>query len=154
MSAGRYLAKDIGVTLDVSRVFKNGVTVGAFATKTNVSAAEFGEGSFDKGVYLSIPFDVMFTRSSSSVANLALEAADPRRRSDALARTDRLYPITRLRDEKALWFAPAPPPNASVIPADRREAWSPRPEGPPPWLRVETARRLRNGAPTRAPNTR
>ncbi|TAK49266.1 MAG: YjbH domain-containing protein, partial [Betaproteobacteria bacterium] len=64
VSVGRYLAKDSGVTVDVSRTFRNGVSVGAFATKTNVSAAQFGEGSFDKGVYLSIPFDVMLTRSS------------------------------------------------------------------------------------------
>jgi membrane-associated phospholipid phosphatase len=137
LSAGRYLAKDIGATLDVSRVFKNGVTVGAFATKTNVSAAEFGEGSFDKGVYLRIPFDVMLTRSSASVANFVWRPLT-RDGGAMLFRTDRLYGLTSTRDEKALWFAPASPPNASVIPADRREAWSPRPEGPPPWLRVET----------------
>jgi len=137
LSAGRYLAKDIGATLDVSRTFKNGVTVGAFATKTNVSAAEFGEGSFDKGVYIAIPFDVMLTRSSSSVANLLWKPLT-RDGGAFLSRPDRLYPITRLRDEKSLWLAPAPPPNASVIPADRRETWSPRPEAPPPWLRVET----------------
>jgi membrane-associated phospholipid phosphatase len=137
LSAGRYLAKDIGATLDVSRVFKNGVTLGAFATKTNVSAAQFGEGSFDKGVYLSIPFDVMLTRSSSSTANLLWKPLT-RDGGAMLSRTDRLYGITRLRDEKTLWFAPASPPNASVIPADRREAWSPQPEGPQPYLRVET----------------
>jgi membrane-associated phospholipid phosphatase len=137
LSAGRYLAKDVGATLDVSRVFKNGVTLGAFATKTNVSAAQFGEGSFDKGVYLTIPFDVMLTRSSSSVANLLWKPLT-RDGGAVLSRIDRLYGITRLRDERALWLAPASPPNASVIPADRREAWSPRPEGPQPHVRVET----------------
>ena len=39
------------------RTFDNGFSVGAFATFTNVSAADFGEGSFDKGLYFSIPFD-------------------------------------------------------------------------------------------------
>ena len=29
--------------------------IGAFATKTNVSAATFGEGSFDKGIFFEIP---------------------------------------------------------------------------------------------------
>ena len=61
---GRYLAGDVGATLDLSRVFRNGVKMGAFATKTNVSAAQFGEGSFDKGIYVRIPFDVFLIRSS------------------------------------------------------------------------------------------
>jgi hypothetical protein len=135
--AGRYLAKDIGATLDVSRVFKNGVTIGAFATKTNVSAAEFGEGSFDKGVYLSVPFDVMLTRSSTSTANLLWKPLT-RDGGAILSRIDRLYWLTRLRDERALWYAPAAPRNETVIPEERREAWTPRPEGPQPWTRVET----------------
>lgn len=59
--AGKYLAGDIGATIDVSRRFKNGYTLGVFATKTNVSAEEFGEGGFDKGFYFSIPLDVFFT---------------------------------------------------------------------------------------------
>ena len=68
--AGKYLAGDIGATLDLSRSFKNGVKMGAFATKTNVSAVQFGEGSFDKGVYVNIPFDAMLTRSSSNIASI------------------------------------------------------------------------------------
>ncbi len=53
--AGRYLAGDWGATLEVARTFANGWTIGAFATKTNVSAQTFGEGSFDKGIFFSIP---------------------------------------------------------------------------------------------------
>ncbi|MFA6203894.1 MAG: YjbH domain-containing protein [Gallionella sp.] len=68
--AGRYLAGDVGATLDLSRSFKNGVKMGAFATKTNVSAVQFGEGSFDKGVYLTIPFDALLTRSSTNIASI------------------------------------------------------------------------------------
>ena len=56
--AGRYLAKDFGATLELSRTFDNGLTFGVFATKTNVSAEEFGEGAFDKGFYLIIPIDI------------------------------------------------------------------------------------------------
>ena len=70
LSAGRYLAGDLGVTLDVGKTFANGVSVGAWATKTNVSAQRFGEGSFDKGFYLRIPFDVMTTSRSGNVASL------------------------------------------------------------------------------------
>jgi hypothetical protein len=54
--AGRYLAGDWGATLEVARTFNNGWVIGAFATKTNVSAEQFGEGSFDKGLFFNIPF--------------------------------------------------------------------------------------------------
>ena len=70
LRAGKYLAGDWGATLDLSRSFKNGVKMGAFATKTNVSAAQFGEGSFDKGVYVNIPFDALLTRSSTNIASV------------------------------------------------------------------------------------
>ena len=52
---GEYLAGDRGVTVEVSRRFSTGVEIGAFFTKTNVSAAQFGEGSFDKGILIRIP---------------------------------------------------------------------------------------------------
>jgi len=55
---GRYLAKDKGITFDLSRTFDNGFIFGVFATRTDVSSAEFGEGSFDKGFYLSVPLDL------------------------------------------------------------------------------------------------
>ena len=55
VDAGRYLAGDWGATLSIDREFRNGWRVGAFMTLTDVSAAEFGEGSFDKGIRFSIP---------------------------------------------------------------------------------------------------
>ncbi|MFD2180188.1 YjbH domain-containing protein [Veronia pacifica] len=61
LSAGKYLAEDKGFTINISRQFKSGVKVGAFATKTNLSAEEFGEGSFNKGFYISIPLDTLMT---------------------------------------------------------------------------------------------
>ncbi len=61
---GKYLAKDKGATFEVRRTFDNGFSVGAFATFTNVSAADFGEGSFDKGLYFRIPFD-SFSRNNN-----------------------------------------------------------------------------------------
>lgn len=56
LDVGRYLAGDVGATLSVKREFDNGWRVGAFVSKTNVSAEEFGSGSFDKGITLEIPF--------------------------------------------------------------------------------------------------
>ena len=55
LDAGRYLAGDYGGTLSLDREFNNGWVVGAFFTLTNVSAEDFGEGSFDKGFRFRIP---------------------------------------------------------------------------------------------------
>jgi hypothetical protein len=53
--AGQYLARDRGVTFEMSRRFSTGVEIGAFFTKTNVSSVRFGEGNFDKGIAIRIP---------------------------------------------------------------------------------------------------
>ena len=55
ISAGEYLAGDVGYTIEFSRTFYNGVYFGAFATFTDVSTKKFGEGSFDKGIFFNIP---------------------------------------------------------------------------------------------------
>ena len=55
ISAGDYLAGDVGSTIEFSRTFSNGVRFGAFATFTDVSTEQFGEGSFDKGIFFNIP---------------------------------------------------------------------------------------------------
>ncbi|MGF1697516.1 YjbH domain-containing protein [Vibrio lamellibrachiae] len=64
LSAGRYLSDDVGFTLDYSKQFDSGVTAGAFITKTNLSAEEYGEGSYTKGFYVSIPLDLMTVKPS------------------------------------------------------------------------------------------
>lgn len=58
VSAGQFLAKDKGVNIDFAKRFDSGIIVGAYAAITNVSAEEYGEGSFTKGFYISIPFDL------------------------------------------------------------------------------------------------
>ena len=57
LHAGRYLAKDVGATLEARRTFANGWMVGLWATITDVPFDDFGEGSFDKGIFLKIPLD-------------------------------------------------------------------------------------------------
>ncbi|WP_109123767.1 YjbH domain-containing protein [Dyella sp. C11] len=97
ISAGRYLAGDWGATVDVSREFTNGVRMGAYATKTNVSAQQFGEGSFDKGIYISIPFDLMLPRSTMTRAAFVW---DPLIRDGGASLNKRytLYSLTSDRD--------------------------------------------------------
>ena len=55
ISFGEYLAGDEGFTIDLSRSFPNGTKFGVFASFTDVSTEQFGEGSFDKGIYFNIP---------------------------------------------------------------------------------------------------
>ena len=63
---GRYLARDVGTTLEIRRTFNNGWMIGLWATKTDVSAEQFGEGSFDKGLFFKIPFNGFFGKNSRS----------------------------------------------------------------------------------------
>ena len=55
ISVGEYLAGDKGTTLEISRSFRNGAKFGAFVSFTDVSTSQFGEGSFDKGIFFNIP---------------------------------------------------------------------------------------------------
>ena len=65
LKGGRFLAGDSGLTFDFSRRFRSGFYVGAFITKTDISAEEFGEGSFDKGFYFSFPIDIFLNTYSA-----------------------------------------------------------------------------------------
>lgn len=60
ISYGRYLGGDIGATFDLYRSFPNGAKFGIFATFTDVSSKDFGEGSFDKGIYFNFPLSSSF----------------------------------------------------------------------------------------------
>tara|TARA_B100000963_G_scaffold361835_1_gene400147 strand:+ start:15959 stop:17881 length:1923 start_codon:yes stop_codon:yes gene_type:complete len=55
ISAGEYLAGDKGTTFEFSRSFQGGIRMGAFFSFTDVTTEQFGEGSFDKGIFFSIP---------------------------------------------------------------------------------------------------
>ena len=62
--AGQFLAGDRGAQFALSRQFDSGVRVGAWATFTNVSAADFGEGSFDKGFFITVPYELFLVNST------------------------------------------------------------------------------------------
>lgn len=55
IDVGRYLAGDDGATVTLSRRFNNGWEVGGFFTLTDVSEEDFGPGSFDRGVRITVP---------------------------------------------------------------------------------------------------
>jgi hypothetical protein len=119
LSVGQYLAQDRGMTLSMSRTFDNGVTMGAFATKTNVSAAQFGEGSFNKGVFWSIPFDALMTSSSRQTAYFNWTPLT-RDGGAILNRPVQLMNATRLLDPRLLTQRPAEFPEDLRIPDDRK----------------------------------
>lgn len=103
ISAGRYLAGDHGMTLDFSKQFKSGVIVGAYASKTDMSVEEFGEGSFTKGFYISIPFDVMTIKPSTSRALIGWQPLT-RDGGQKLSRDSELYEVT---DPRSPWYTKA-----------------------------------------------
>jgi len=63
--AGKFLGKDVGVLVDVSRRFKNGARVGAMVAQTDCDAACVGEGSFNKWIYFDLPMDLFASNSQS-----------------------------------------------------------------------------------------
>ena len=77
LSWGQYLAGDEGATFDFSRRFKNGMSMGAYFTLTDVSFEEFGEGSFDKGIYISVPISSFFTNTPNSTIRWSPLTKDP-----------------------------------------------------------------------------
>jgi hypothetical protein len=89
LRAGRYLAGDWGATIELGRRFDSGIEVGAFATFTNVPFDRFGEGSFDKGIYVRIPLDLF--------------GGETRGRAEALIRPVQRDGGQRLAVDNPLW---------------------------------------------------
>ena len=65
IEAGRFLAKDVGVHVDLSRRFDTGARVGAIVALTNCDPDCVGEGSFNKWIYFELPMDLWLARSST-----------------------------------------------------------------------------------------
>ena len=65
LSVGRFLGKDKGAQIDVSRRFETGARVGGIVALTDCDADCVGEGSFNKWIYFELPMDLFYTRSST-----------------------------------------------------------------------------------------
>ena len=91
---GRYLAGDWGGTFSVDREFENGWRVGAYFTLTDMPFDEFGEGSFDKGIRITIPTDFILGKPNRT--DVAAELQSLNRDGGArLSVNGRLYQIVR-----------------------------------------------------------
>ena len=135
LSAGRYLAKDIGATVQLERTFANGVTVGGFFTRTNMSSADFGEGSFDKGLYLRIPLDALLLRSSGTTVSAFYHPLF-RDGGAKLNRGMSLFDETLSRGPDVMRRRPAPQPDDKVIPSDRADPERAKFDRPPAFTQV------------------
>lgn len=125
LSLGQYLAGDRGVTALVSKHFANGSTISGFATKTNVPAAVFGEGSFDKGIVWSVPFDAFLTSSSRFNAQWSWRPL-LRDGGAQVKRPVYLFAETAWLSPEAKVFKPSPPRNESVAPDNRIDNYTNR----------------------------
>lgn len=93
---GRFLAKDFGVNVDFAKRFDSGIVMGAYAAITNVSSEQYGEGSFTKGFYISIPFD-LFSISPSTGRGKLPWIPISRDGGQMLNRPNMLYNMTEQR---------------------------------------------------------
>jgi hypothetical protein len=99
--AGRYLAGDWGATLELGRRFDSGIEVGGFATLTDVPFRTFGEGSFDRGIYVRVPLE-LFGVATRNVATALIRGVQ-RDGGQRLAVDSPLWEVTR--DGRARAFA-------------------------------------------------
>lgn len=74
--AGRFLARDEGVRFEFKRRFHSGVEIGAWYTKTNgkdiTNPGTPGNPYNDKGVFLSVPLNIMLPSDSQATAGMSL----------------------------------------------------------------------------------
>ena len=94
LDVGRYLASDWGATFSLDRVFNNGFRVGGYFTLTEVPFEVFGEGSFDKGLRISIPLSWLTGRPSRDVVTQVIQPI-LRDGGARLEVANRLYGVTR-----------------------------------------------------------
>ncbi|UWR35714.1 YjbH domain-containing protein (plasmid) [Sulfitobacter sp. W027] len=94
VDAGRYLAGDYGATFTLDRVFANGWSVGAYATLTDVSFDDFGEGSFDKGLRFTVPLSHILGKPTDDTYKAVIQPLT-RDGGARLKVRDRLYDSVR-----------------------------------------------------------
>ena len=98
---GQFLAGDKGVNVTMQKRFDSGVIAGAYAAFTDVSSEEYGEGSFTKGFFISIPFDLMSIRPTRERVGFSWVPLS-RNGGQQLQRRTRLYDYT---DDRAPFYS-------------------------------------------------
>lgn len=101
LDVGQYLAGDRGATVRLERVFANGLRVGAYATLTDMPFAVFGEGSFDKGISITIPVAALLGNATVSTYSTTIRSIT-RDGGAFLNVSGRLYPTIQDSRTQAL----------------------------------------------------
>lgn len=74
--AGKFLARDNGARFEFSRRFRSGIEMGGWYTVTDnqdlTASGSAGKPFRDKGVFLSVPFDVMLTRDTKAMTKFSV----------------------------------------------------------------------------------
>ncbi len=94
VDVGRYLAKDWGATFTLDREFNNGFRIGGYFTLTDVSFDDFGEGSFDKGIRISVPLSWLTGHPSRTTVDRVIQPVT-RDGGARLNVNNRLYGVVR-----------------------------------------------------------
>lgn len=94
IDAGRYLLGDYGATFSLDREFANGWKLGGFFTLTTLPVSKFGEGSFDKGIRISIPMSWFTGRPTRKVNDTTIRPVT-RDGGARLEVRNRLYGLVR-----------------------------------------------------------
>lgn len=66
ISIGKFLADDFGIRTEISRYFSSGLCLGFWYTYTNAHDVINHQTYHDKGVFLSIPLDIFYTKTNRS----------------------------------------------------------------------------------------
>ena len=101
LDVGQYLAGDRGATIRLERVFGSGMRIGAWATLTDMPFAVFGEGSFDKGISITIPLTALTGQPSTSTLSSTLRSLS-RDGGAVLQVPGRLYPTIQSSRRQAM----------------------------------------------------
>jgi len=64
ISAGKFLGKDKGAHIELSRRFETGARIGGSVSLTDCDAGCVGEGSFNKWIFFELPMDLFYTKST------------------------------------------------------------------------------------------
>lgn len=74
--AGRFLAKDTGARFEIMRTFDSGIQFGAWYTRTDAKdttpPGSRAEPYYDKGVFLTVPLEILLTKDSRAAPTLTV----------------------------------------------------------------------------------
>lgn len=105
LGVGKYLAGDVGATFALDRTYENGWSVGGYFTLTDMPFDDFGEGSFDKGIRITIPYDYFIGTPSRKSVSTTVQSLS-RDGGATLDVQGRLYDVVRngqLNDLSDTW---------------------------------------------------